>query len=351
MSSEIEMLNKLGEQPKAEETPAAEEPTQEQHTEEVSTETPQEEQVETTAQPTKEEQPSSLTETPKAEEETTPAPKFDVKEWLKTNKETIDLVTRDFDTLDFESVDTSHDLLINKLKREGYSEEEAQVLLEERYPTIYDDEADEEDEDVIKKSNSEFIKMKREAKQYADELKSKAAEANLDLPIDESYNQQVIKNYLSQVQKQNQDYQTQARQANANLGKELVKEFNELKFDLGEGSVVNYVLSDDDSKRFVSEMEDYRLFFDRNFSERDEKGNIKSFNKEGFVKAMFAAMNAEQLLKIAYNGGAGKGRKDFIKNDLKNSTIESGSKPREDSPNDLISQGAKLMKEGKLKLT
>lgn len=339
------MLNGSQEQESTEEV----QETQEEATEETSTEETTEAQTQETTEQTSEEESteSSLTEETQTQEE---VESFDLLSYVRENRELIDLKLIDFDKVDLNDNSQTEDLLIKKLVRDGYTEEEAFTLLEDKYPTFFDEYADTEDEDVKKLLKREYVKMKSEARTVVAELKAKQAETELNIPNMPSANA-ANDSVIAEFQKEQQaKYQEQLQAAQATR-ETLATELNSLEkvtFNSGEDSTIEYELTPEDKTWISSEMQTIDQFFSKNFSK--ENGDV---DNEKLLKTLIAGKNIEQIIRIAKGQGNGEGRKDLITKDLKNNTMSNKSSSadrRKVVGNSVEEQGAAAISEGKLNI-
>lgn len=344
---------------KQKQNPQKEQPVQEveeQQVEQVQEqqEQPQEEavveQVVEEQAPAKEEEPKQEQKVEeKVEEQAEP---FNFIDFYKQHKEDIELATRDLDSVDVDDVDTTASLLIDKMKSEGYSEDEAVTLLEEKYPTQFAEEVDEEDEDIQKELKKEFIKMKSEGRKYLSELKERQSQIKLEAPSVGNVNtskDSVIEEYVSQQKVAYEKQQQEMVAARTQLSEDLVKDLTTLKFDLGDGNVVEYEPTKEDRELLQTSAKDLPNYFAKNYVKEDG-----TLDKEGLVKELIAGRRATALMKIALGQGNGQGRGKVIKQDFKNNTMtpnKSSSREREITGDDKIAKMSRALRDGKIDLS
>ena len=278
---------------------------------------------------------------------------FNFLSYYKENKENIELATRDLESVDVNDVDTVATLLIDGLKGQGYSENEAITLLEEKYPIQFSDEdVDEDDEDTVKLLNREFIKMKSEGKKYLSELKEKQSQIKLEVPAGGNVptsKDSVIEEYVSQQKQAFEAQQKEIVNARTQLANEVVSELKTLSFDLGGGNVVEYEPSAEDKEMLQKAVSDLPNYFSNNYVKEDG-----SADKEGLIQDLIAGRRVKELMKIALGHGNGQGRGKVIKQDFKNNTMspnKSSSRERDVTGGNKIDKLTQAYKDGKIDLS
>tara|TARA_R110000822_G_scaffold78394_3_gene187797 strand:+ start:8507 stop:9565 length:1059 start_codon:yes stop_codon:yes gene_type:complete len=288
---------------------------------------------------------SSLTEEEKKEVAVKP---FDFINFYRENKDNLELATTDLDKIDLGNTDHVADQLVKSLIREGYSEDEAYTLLEDKYPNAFGEDIDTDDDDVQKLLKREYVKMKSEAKTAIAELKARQAEININIPTGNLAKDSVIAEYQKEQQASYQSQLESTKTIRENIGKEL-SSFDKVIFDAGDDSTIEYELSKEDKDWVNSEIQTIDNFFSKNFSKKDG-----SLDKEALLKTLIAGKNIAKIIKIAKGQGSGEGRKDLLNKDFKNNTMQrngSNSDRRALVGDSITEQGAQAIREGKIDIS
>jgi len=326
------------------------------------TEQQDEAQVEEVQKETQNEAEQSQEQTPapeqtqteeKDEQKTEPAEStFDPLEYYKENRDNIDLALRDLDSVDLTDVDTVADLLVERYENDGYTSDEAIRLLEKRFPTMFSDEdIDEDDPDVQKALDLEFIEMKSDGRKFVSELKERQSKIDLSnvgaLTTGNSSADSVIEQYQQEMQKQQQEYVEKLQTQRAEIAKDVLNDVKELEIDLGDGNVVKYKLEEEDSAAFSKDILTIENFFTQ-FQKEDG-----SLDKQSLLLSYLAAKNPQKLGKVIGGYYKGKGYEEAVKNDFKNNTMKPKGKSSDGTNrtlagDDVQTQIARAIKDGKI---
>lgn len=335
------------------ESSLTDEQTQETTTQEEQTEQPvaEQTQTETPVQETKKEVEAKE----QAQQEETQAEPFDVLEYYKEHKADIDLAMRDLESIDYNDTDSVADLLVEQYVNKGYSVDDAYVMLERKFPTMFsEDDIDEDDPEVQKALRGEMVEMKSLSRDYVAELKERQAKIDLKANAGKApanYSEDsVIENYRKQQQQQYEQQIEQLRTNRTKLAKEIINEVKELEIDLGDGKVAKYKIGEEESKALQKDILEIENFFTQF---QNEDGTL---NKERFLLSYIAASNPTKLAKVLTGYGEGEGRGKVIKDDFKNNTMQPKGKgtttaSREFTGDDHISKITRAAKDGKIDLS
>lgn len=353
----VQMWSQKAEQAKQEEAPVQqteEAPAQEQVAEETQDSSLTEEKQNTEEAPMEVVQDTTPTEEAPAQEPKEEVQTFDYLEFFKSNKELIEFKTKDFDSVDLNNDDQLVDVIVQKYIQDGYTEQEANLMLEKEFPTSFEEGLDAEDEDVKKLLDKELVWLKKLGRESVAELKAKQTQLELDLPntvTSANSKDSVIEEYVKSQQEQYQKQFDESIQLREKIAEDALQAVKELTFKTKEGQELKVQVEEEDAKWAREEIKDLPNFFQRHFTDKD--GNI---DQEGLIKALYKLKpeNDDKLLQIAIGYGNGKGVKQVLTKDFKNISMGQNTSANSNQTytgNDPVSQITKAVKEGKLDLS